>query len=82
MIIFTKIIINWSKTEKILKKDYSVGQNKIGQKASNSLTLFKYLLLQKWFRINFDPELENQINDRISFKRFINFSIKKNHPNH
>ena len=29
------------------------------------------LLLQKWFRIPSDPELETQINDRISFKKFL-----------
>ena len=33
--------------------------------------LFKRLLLQKWFRIQSDPELENKINDRLSFKTFL-----------
>jgi len=28
-------------------------------------------MLQKWFHINSDPELENQINDRLSFKKFL-----------
>jgi hypothetical protein len=30
--------------------------------------LLKWFLLQKWYRIDSDPELENQINDRISFQ--------------
>ncbi|WP_394699447.1 transposase [uncultured Desulfobacter sp.] len=32
--------------------------------------LFKCLLLQKWFLIKSDPELESQINDRVSFRSF------------
>jgi len=40
------------------------------------------MLLQKWFRINSDPELENQINDRLSFKKFLNLSFSKPSPDH
>jgi len=46
------------------------------------LLLFKCLLLQKWFRINSDPELENQINDRLSFKKFLSLSFSKPSPDH
>jgi transposase, IS5 family len=75
-------LINWSKIEKILKKDYPVGKNERGQKAFNPLVLFKCLLLQKWFRIESDPELESQINDRISFRKFINFTMEEISPDH
>jgi len=44
--------------------------------------LFKCLLLQQWFRINSDPGLENQINDRLSFKKFLNLSFSKPSPDH
>jgi len=40
------------------------------------------MLLQKWFRINSDPELENQINDRLSFKRFLGLSFDRPSPDH
>ena len=40
------------------------------------------MLLQKWFRINSDPELENQINDRLSFKKFLDLSFSKPSPDH
>jgi transposase, IS5 family len=40
----------------------------------------KCLLLQKWFRIGSDPELETQINDRISFKKFLGLSIEQPSP--
>jgi len=39
--------------------------------------LLKCMLLQKWFRIPSDPELENQINDRISFKKFLSLPLDK-----
>jgi IS5 family transposase len=39
-------------------------------------------MLQKWFRINSDPELENQINDRLSFKRFLQLPLDKPSPDH
>ena len=35
------------------------------------------MLLQKWFRINSDPELENQLNDRLSFKKFLELSFDR-----
>ena len=38
------------------------------------------MLLQKWFRIPSDPELENQINDRISVKKELkHMTFKINH---
>jgi len=44
--------------------------------------LFKCLLLQKWFRIPSDPELESQINDRISFKKFLKLPFDMPSPDH
>ncbi len=46
------------------------------------LLLFKGLLLQKWFRIHSDPELENQINDRISIKKFLGLLLEHPSPDH
>ena len=37
---------------------------------------------KKWFRIPSDPELENQINDRLSFKKFLDISFCKPVPDH
>ena len=50
---------------------YEVGTSKEGADAFPPLLLMKSMLLQKWFHIPSDPELENQINDRISFKKFL-----------
>ncbi len=40
------------------------------------------MLLQKWFRIPSDPELENQINDRFSFRRFLGLALDQPSPDH
>jgi IS5 family transposase len=40
------------------------------------------MLLQKWFRINSDPELENQINDHWSFTKFLHLPLSTPSPDH
>jgi IS5 family transposase len=39
-------------------------------------------LIQQWFHIDSDPELETQINDRISFKKFLGLSFDQPSPDH
>jgi IS5 family transposase len=63
-------------------KDYPVGHKKEGNRAYSPLFLFKCLLLQKWFRIQSDPELESQINDRQSFQAFLDISAQEASPDH
>ena len=53
--------IDWNRIEQVLLSHYTVGASGEGADAYPPLMLFKCLLLQKWFRINSDPELENQI---------------------
>ena len=74
--------IDWSRIESILLCHYTVGTSNEGATAFPPLMLFKCLMLQKWFRINSDPELENQINDRLSFKKFLGLSFSKPSPDH
>jgi IS5 family transposase len=75
-------IINWTKVEEILMVHYTIGIKREGADAYSPLMLLKALLLQKWYRIDSDPELENQINDRISFKKFIGLSFDQHSPDH
>jgi IS5 family transposase len=65
-----------------LLEHYETGPTKEGADAYPALMLLKALLLQKWFRIPSDPELENQINDRISFKRFLGLPLDRPSPDH
>ena len=74
--------IEWPRIESILMSHYTVGTSGEGADAYPPLLLFKCMLLQKWFSINSDPELENQINDRLSFKKFLGLSFSKPSPEH
>jgi IS5 family transposase len=74
--------INWARVESILLSHYTVGTSEEGARAYPPLMLFKCLLLQKWFRIPSDPELENQITDRLSFKTFLGLSFSQPAPDH
>jgi len=72
---------------------YEVGKSKEGADAYPPILLLKCMLLQKWFSLRpvgayapegipSDPELENQINDRISFKKFLGLPLDKPSPDH
>lgn len=74
--------VNWNNIEALLLEYYSAGKSRQGADAYPPLTLLKCLLLQKWFHIPSDPELENQINDRISFKKFLALPLDKPSPDH
>jgi len=76
------MVVKWRNIEAVLGEYYEVGRRKEGADAYPPLMLLKCLLLQKWFRIPSDPELENQINDRISFKKFLGLPLDKASPDH
>jgi len=75
-------VVKWKNIDALLREHYEVGTSKEGADAYPPLMLLKGLLLQKWFRIPSDPELENQINDRISFKKFLGLSLDTPSPDH
>ena len=74
--------VDWSKIESLLMRNYPVGKSFEGNDAYPPLILMKCLLLQQWFKIDSDPELETQINDRISFKKFLGLSFDDSAPDH
>jgi IS5 family transposase len=74
--------VDWNRINTILLSHYTVGTSSEGADAYPPLLLYKCLLLQKWFHIDSDPELENQINDRLSFKKFLGLSFSKPSPDH
>jgi IS5 family transposase len=75
-------VVSWRNIEAVLMEHYEIGTSKEGADAYPPLMLLKSMLLQKWFRIPSDPELENQINDRISFKKFLGLPLDKPSPDH
>src|SRR4030042_4123042 len=75
-------VVRWRNVEALLMEYYEIGKTIEGADAYPPLLLLKCLLLQKWFRIQSDPELENQINDRISFKKFLGLPLDMPSPDH
>jgi len=75
-------VVDWSRIESLLLRNYPVGKSFEGNEAYPPIILMKGLLLQQWFKIDSDPELETQINDRISFKRFLGLSFDEPAPDH
>ncbi|MFH2047486.1 MAG: transposase [Pseudomonadota bacterium] len=75
-------VIGWNKIKTLILEYYKIGKSDEGADAYPPLMLFKALLLQKWFRVPSDPELESQINDRISFKKFLNLPFHMPSPDH
>jgi len=74
--------IDWEPIESMIISRYPVGHSIYGNKAYLPIMLLKAILIQKWFGIKSDPELENQINDRIFFKTFIGLPLADLSPDH
>ena len=75
-------VVNWSRIESLVLRDYPVGKSSEGNDAYHPLLLLKCLLLQQWFHIDSDPALETQINDRTSFKKFLELPMDELSPDH
>jgi IS5 family transposase len=75
-------VIDWDRVNAMLLSHYEAGSSNEGADAYSPLILLKGVLLQQWYRIESDPELENQINDRISFKKFLGISFDTASPDH
>ncbi len=58
-------IVDWSRIENLLLRGYPVGKSHEGNEAWPPLILMKGLLLEQWFKIDSEPELETQINEQI-----------------
>lgn len=55
------------------------GHNKGGRPAWPALTMLKCVMLAKWFGLS-DPQLEECLKDRLSFRRFVGLSLTDTTP--
>ena len=69
-------LVKWSRFEKLLAK-LRTGER--GRPPYPALSMFKALLLQQWYRLS-DPELEEALADRLSFRRFCGFALEDTVP--
>lgn len=74
-------LIDWRPISNIINKHYSKGNNAVGTPAYDGLLLFKMSLLQTWYGLS-DYEVEERINDSISFSKFCGLTLEQISPDH
>ncbi|TDG34766.1 IS5 family transposase [Pedobacter changchengzhani] len=75
------LLIDWRPITNIINKHYTKGESITGKPAYSGLLLFKMSLLQTWYGLS-DYEVEDRINDSISFSSFCDLSIEETAPDH
>ena len=72
-------VIDWSPIRAIIEAAYTKGYKSIGRPGYDSLVLFKIELLRTWYGLS-DGEVEDQVNDRLSFSRFAGLGMEDTVP--
>ena len=75
------LIIDWKPIDRLIRKYYQKGESAVGRPSYEGIVLFKMSLLQTWYGLS-DYELEDQVNDRISFSRFVGIGMDGTVPDH
>ena len=70
--------VKWYRFEKLLHR---LKPESAGRPPFDPLMMLKALLLQQWYRLS-DAELEEAINDRVSFRKFLGLSLEAACPDH
>ena len=80
---FTQIntILDWEPIKAVLKAHYCKGKSATGKPSYSGLLLFKMSLLQTWYGLS-DYEVEDRVNDSISFSYFCGLPIDGVAPDH
>ena len=71
-------LVNWGRIDQLLGAIYAAGE---GRPAYRPLVMVRALLLQQWYSLS-DPELEEALSDRLSFRRFAGLSLEEEVPDH
>jgi len=64
--------IDWERFRPIIQPMYTNDTPRGGQPNMDEVLMVKLLVLQAWYGLS-DPELERQVNDRISFRHFLDY---------
>src|SRR5260370_36150800 len=69
-------LLNWDRIEQMLGAVYAASE---GRPAYRPLVMLRALLLQQWYSLS-DPELEEALCDRLSFRRFVGLGLEEEVP--
>ena len=75
------LLVDWRPISNIINKYYQKGESAVGRPSYEGLVLFKMSLLQTWYGLS-DYEVEDRVNDSISFSRFVGVSLDSSVPDH
>ena len=80
---FTQInsLLDWESISSIISTHYQKGNSATGKPSYDGLLLFKMCLLQTWYGLS-DYEVEDRVNDSISFGYFCGLTIDQVAPDH
>lgn len=70
--------LNWQPIHRLLS---IINSSKKGPKSYPPLVIFKALLIQTWYNLS-DYDLEESLDDRLSFRRFAGLGINDGTPDH
>ena len=74
-------LLDWGAIDKEIRKYYSKGFSVSGRPSYSGLLLFKMTLLQTWYGLS-DYEVEEKVNDSLSFMKFVGLSLEDEVPDH
>jgi len=72
-------LIDWEPLRKLMEAQYTLDGP--GRPGFPPVLLFKAVLLQQWYNLS-DPALEEAIDDRFSFRRFLGLNLDEKVPDH
>ena len=72
-------VIDWAPIRAIIEAAYTKGYKSTGRPGYDSLVLFKIELLRTRYGLS-DGEVEDQVNDRLSFSRFAGLGMEDTVP--
>jgi len=71
-------LVQWQPLERMLEGIYCAVE---GRPAYPPLSMFKAMLLQQWYSLS-DPQLEEALADRLSFRRFVGLNLDQEVPDY
>ena len=74
-------LVDWAAVETVIEKHYSKGQSVARRPSYPGLLLFKMCLLQTWYGLS-DYEVEEKVNDSLSFMQFVGLQLEDEVPDH
>ena len=71
-------VVDWERLGRLVSGVYSARE---GRPSYPPVMMVKVLLLQQWYNLT-DPQMEEALRDRISFRRFVGLGLQDDTPDH